>query len=174
MENKTLFQDSFENISRAYAPVSMVERIRVGLLTDTYFKVSIDDSFGTGGSNELLYGSFKVHSNTRAVGIVGAAQTYIDVDSTVGFPNFGALTFKYKNGTTGIATYSSTNTTQFLGVSGITTTIKDTTLIKQNTYAYALGKADATAGVATDGIKVRITSVLNDCLLYTSPSPRDS
>ena len=162
LENKTLFQDAFENIGKAYAPISMVERIRVGLLTDTYFKVSIDDSFGTGGSNQLLYGDFRVHANTRAVGIVGAGQTYIDVDSTIGFPNFGSLTFKYKNGTTGIATYSGTNNTQFLGVTGITTTIKDTGLIKQNTYAYAMGKADATAGVTTDGIKVRITSVLND------------
>ena len=38
-----------------------------------------------------------------AVGAVGAAQTYIDVDSTIGFPQKGSLTFKYKNGTTGIA-----------------------------------------------------------------------
>ena len=160
--NMTLFQDPFENISKAYGPVSMVERIRVGLLTDTYYKISVDASFGSGGSTELLYGNFAIHGNTKAVGEVGVAQTYIDVDSTLGFPDKGALTFKYKNGTTGIATYSSTSITQFLGVTGITTTIKNTELIKQNTYAYGLGKADTNAGVTTDGIRVRITGVLSD------------
>ena len=110
----------------------------------------------------MLYGNFGIHANTQAVGEVGVAQTYIDVDSTLGFPDKGALTFKYKNGTTGIATYTSTNITQFLGVSGITTTIKNAELVKQNTYAYGLGKADANAGVTTDGIRVRITGVLNE------------
>ena len=42
----------------------MVERVRVGLLTDTYYKVSIDASFGTGSSDELLYGNFAVHANS--------------------------------------------------------------------------------------------------------------
>ena len=55
LENRTLFQDPVENLSRAYGPVSMVERVRVGLLTETYYKVSIDASFGTGSSDELLY-----------------------------------------------------------------------------------------------------------------------
>ena len=164
LENRTLFQDPVENLSRAYGPVSMVERVRVGLLTDVYHKVSIDASFGTGSSDELLYGNFSVHANSRNVGVVGAAQTYIDVDSTIGFPDKGALTFKYQNGTIGVCTYSSTNITQFLGISttGITTTIKDATAIRQNAYVYALGQADRTAGVTTDGIRCRITGVLND------------
>ena len=141
----------------------MVERVRVGLLTETYYKVSIDASFGTGSSDELLYGNFSIHANSKNVGEVGAAQTYIDVDSTIGFPDSGALTFKYQNGTTGICTYSGTNVTQFLGISttGITTTIKDATSIKQNAYVYALGQANSTAGVTTDGIRCRITGVLS-------------
>ena len=113
LENRTLFQDPVENLSRAYGPVSMVERVRVGLLTETYYKVSIDASFGTGSSDELLYGNFAIHANSKNVGAVGAAQTYIDVDSTIGFPDEGTLTFKYANGTTGICTYSSTNVHSF-------------------------------------------------------------
>ncbi len=164
LENRTLFQDPVENLSRAYGPVSMVERVRVGLLTETYYKVSIDASFGTGSSDELLYGNFAVHANSKNIGSVGAAQTYIDVDSTIGFPNSGSLTFKYQNGTIGVCTYSNTNITQFLGISttGITTTIKDATTIRQNAYVYALGQANSTAGVTTDGIRCRITGVLND------------
>ena len=163
LENKTLFQDEFENLSRAYGPVSMVERVRVGLLTETYYKVSIDASFGTGSSDELLYGNFGIHANSKNIGRVGAAQTFIDVDSTIGFPDKGALTFVYQNGTVGVCTYSGTNITQFLGIStsGITTTISDATSIRQNTYVYALGQANSTAGVTTDGIRCRITGVLS-------------
>jgi len=163
LENRTLFQDPFENISRAYGPVSMVERVRVGLLTETYYKVSIDASFGTGSSDELLFGNFAIHANSKNIGIVGAGQTFIDVDSTIGFPNEGALTFSYQNGTTGVCTYSGTNITQFLGISttGITTTISDATSIRQNTYVYALGQANSTAGVTTDGIRCRVTGVLS-------------
>ena len=39
--NKTLFQDSTQNISKAYAPVAAVEKISVGILTNTYYKVSL-------------------------------------------------------------------------------------------------------------------------------------
>ena len=142
----------------------MVERVNVGLLTATYYKVSIDASFGTGSSDELLYGNFAVHANSKNIGQVGVAQTFIDVDSTIGFPSKGALTFVYQNGTVGVCTYTSTNITQFLGISttGITTTIKDATTIRQNAYVYALGQANSTAGVTTDGIRCRITGVLND------------
>jgi len=82
MVNMTLFQDAYENLDKAYGPVSAVERIRVGLLTDTYFKVSVDASFGTGGSTELLYGNFKVHANSAAVGDAGVAYV-IEHDSSI-------------------------------------------------------------------------------------------
>ena len=86
LENKTLFQDPVENLSRAYGPVSMVERVRVGLLTETYYKVSIDASFGTGSSDELLYGNFAVHANSKECWSSWCSTNFIDVDSTIGFP----------------------------------------------------------------------------------------
>ena len=99
LSNKTLFQDQFENISKAYAPVSNVERVSVGILTDFYYKVSIDGSYTQNdGSVELLYGNLSIHSKTKIIGNVGAGQTFIDVDSTVGFPKSGTLSFVYKNG----------------------------------------------------------------------------
>jgi hypothetical protein len=156
--NKTLFQDSFENISKAYAPVSNVERISVGILTNSYYKVSIDGSYTQNdGSAELLYGTLSIHPKTKIIGNVGAGQTFIDVDSTVGFPKIGTLSFSYNNGTTGILTYSDKTITQFLGIStnAIVTTILDKTDIDQDTYAYAAG-----AGT-TDGIRIKIRSVLN-------------
>lgn len=156
--NKTLFQDQFENISKAYAPVSGVERVSVGVLTDVYYKVSIDGSYTQNdGSVELLYGKLSIHPKTKIIGNVGAGQTFLDVDSTVGFPKTGTLSFSYNNGTAGVVTYSDKTINQFLGIStnAISRIILDKTDIDQNTYAYAAG-----AGT-TDGIKIKIRSVLN-------------
>jgi len=92
--NKTLFQDKFENISKAYAPVSHVESINVGINTNIFYKISLDTSWNQhDGSTELLYGDFSSHAKSIIVGDVGIGQTYIDVDSTLGFPNSGTLSF---------------------------------------------------------------------------------
>ncbi len=81
--NKTLFQDEFENISKAYAPVSHVESINVGINTNIFYKVSLDTSWNQNdGSTELLYGEFSAHAKSIIVGDVGIAQTYIDEDYT--------------------------------------------------------------------------------------------
>ena len=104
--NRTLYQNEFENISKAYAAVGAVEKISVGINTNSFYKVSLDESRATGGSTNLIYGDFSIHPKTKIIGQVGVAQTYIDVDSTLGFPNSGTLTFLYENGTTGVCTYS--------------------------------------------------------------------
>ena len=76
--NKTLFQDSFENISKAYAPVAAVEKISVGILTNTYYKLSLDGSFNfPEGSTPLTYGNFSTHAKTKIIGQVGIAQTFL-------------------------------------------------------------------------------------------------
>ena len=157
--NKTLFQDTFENISKAYAPVSHVESINVGINTNIFYKISLDTSWNQNdGSTELLYGEFSSHSKSIIVGDVGIGQTYIDVDSTLGFPNSGTLSYTYANGETGIATYAYKTLNQFLGINttSIASSITDMALIDQDTYAYSSG-----AGT-TDGIKVKIRSVLNE------------
>ena len=157
--NKTLFQDPFENIAKAYAPVSHVESINVGINTNIFYKISLDTSWNQNdGSTELLYGDFSAHAKSIIVGDVGIAQTYIDVDSTLGFPNSGTLSFVYSNGESGIATYAYKTLNQFLGINttSIGSSITDMTLIDQDTYAYSAGTA------STDGIRVKIRSVLNN------------
>ena len=92
---------------------------------------------------------------------MGVAQTYIDVDSTLGFPNSGTLSFLYENGTSGVCTYSDKTINQFLGINttGITTSISDNTAIDQNTFVYASdGESDA-------GIQVKIRGVLNNFII---------
>ena len=136
--NKTLFQDSFENTSRAYAPVSAVEKISVGILTNAYYKVSLDGSFDfPEGSSPLTYGNFSTHAKTKIIGQVGIAQTFLDVDSTLGFPKSGTLSFTYQNGTSGVCTYAHKTINQFLGINttGILNDISDNTFVDQSTFA---------------------------------------
>ncbi len=157
--NKTLFQDAFENITKAYAPVSDVEKVVVGVLTNTYWKISIDGSYSQNdGSTDLIYGEFVPNAKTKIIGKVGVAQTYLDVDSTLGFPNSGTLSYRFEDGTAGICTYAHKTVNQFLGINttGIGKTILDNTAIDQDTYSYSTG-----AGT-TNGIKVKIRAVLNN------------
>ena len=155
--NNTLFQDAYENISRASSPVASVERITVGILTDVFYRLGIDGSFiqNTGTSN-LLYDQFSTHAKTQVIGEVGIGQTIIDVDSTLGFPSAGTLSVIYKNSTVGVVSYTSKTVNQFFGVDGVTSVIGDSAEIDQNTFAYSAGLG------RTDGIRVKIRSVLND------------
>ena len=159
--NATLFQDSTGSINKAYAPISKVEKVYVGVLTDSYYKVSLDSSFsGFDGASNLLYGDFTVHAKTSAIDSVSVGQTYIDVDSTIGFENSGSLLIKFEDGTSGIVTYTDKVSTQFLGIStsGVTRVIPDKTIIDQNVFAYGYDPETQ----EDDGIKVKIRSVLRD------------
>ena len=160
--NRTLYQDEFENISKAYAPVGSVEKVAVGINTNTYYKLSLDaGQSNPDGSTSLIYGNFSTHSKTTIIGQVGIAQTYIDVDSTLGFPNSGTLSFLYENGTSGVCTYSDRTINQFLGINttGITTSIADNTAIDQSTFVYA------SDGETDNGIQVKIRGVLNNLII---------
>ena len=76
LKNRTLFQDSFENISKAYAPVGNVQKVSVGINTNTFYKISLDaEPINPDGSTNLLYGNFSIHAKTKLIGQVGAAQT---------------------------------------------------------------------------------------------------
>ena len=153
--NATLFQDEFDNIKKAYAPISYVQKISVGVLTDSYFKVSIDSSYNKyDGSQELLYGEFSSHAKTTIIDSVAIGQTFIDVDSTIGFPKEGTLSVNYKDGTTGIVTYTDKTINQFLGIGAnhVGKVIDDDTTIDQNTFVYGY---DPVSG-SDSGIKVKL------------------
>ena len=99
-------------------------------------------------------------SKTKIIGQVGVAQTYIDVDSTLGFPNSGTLSFLYENGTSGVCTYSDKTINQFLGINttGITTSILITLqLIKILLHMHQMDD--------DDGIQVKIRGVLNNFII---------
>ena len=155
LENSTLFQDEYENISKGYVSISNVEKI---LTQDdkSYYKLSFDGGYNKDiNVDGALYGNFSVHPNTKLIGEVSSGSNTLDVDSTVGFPSSGELSIKYLDGTEGIITYTSKSLNQFFGCENIQKTILDKTDIWLNTYAYGSSNKNI-----NEIIKVRITSVL--------------
>ena len=157
LENLTLYQDSYGTITKAYAPVTKVEKLSVGVSTNEYYQISLDSGYDRDiDVSGAIYGTFSVHPKSQVIGQVSIGQTYIDVDSTIGFPSSGDLSIVYPNGQTGVITYQSKTLTEFLGCSNIVSTIPDGSVVNINTFAYSYVGIDT-----TNKIKVRIRSVLN-------------
>ena len=159
LEQSTLYQDPYVygNYTKAYAPITSVEPITTGI-GQTFYKLSIDAGYDRDARVDgSIYGEFKTHSKTRVIGQVSVGNTYIDVDSTVGFPTSGELYAPYKDGTVGVVSYTSKNLTQFFNCSNVNGIIEDASNIGINTYVYGSSFVDS-----TKTIKVRINSVLED------------
>ena len=154
--NSTLIQDEYLDFSKAYAPITKVEKI-ISKDAKEYYRLSFDSGYDKDITFDgALYGGFKVHSQTKVIGQYNADSINelktLDVDSTVGFPNSGELYVTYNDTTRGIIKYESKNINQFFGCSNITGIIEDSTNIGISTYAQNFDNT----------IKVRITSVIKD------------
>jgi len=157
LENSTLIQDEYEDFTKAYAPITKVEKI-TSKEGKEYYKLSIDANYDRDiRVDGALYGEFKIHPQTKVIGSYSSSSTAIDVDSTVGFPDSGELSIIYNDGTEGLITYTSKNINQFLGCSNITGIIEDSSSISLNVFAYGNSFTNQ-----NEIIKVRITSVLKD------------
>ena len=154
----TLFQDPYGNtIEKAYAPITKVEKI-LSNSGETFYKLSLDAGYSRDiGVNGSTYGRFSVHPTTRIIGQVSTGSSVFDVDSTVGFPNFGELVVNYNDETTGIVSYTSKSINQFYGCSNVLGIIEDASVIGINTFAYGRSFTNN-----DEIITVRINSVLSD------------
>jgi len=166
--NGTLYQDKdfTGTFTDSRGTITDVKRISRG--GKIYYTISLDsgydkdiDVFGSIKSN------FKIHPKTKLSSKIFDNSTYLDVDSTIGFPNSGELVidldsdFNGVNDTSIIVTYTSKVLNQFLGCSGVIlpNSLKESgipagTEVKINNFAY---------GTNSDGeqITVRITGVVS-------------
>ena len=154
LDQATLYQDSYKGIEKAYGPITNIEKIQVAI-GKTYYRMSLD-----GGYNRDLrvdgatYGAFSVHPETRVINDVAIGQSFINVDSTVGFAHSGNLDTTFLDGSVGVVSYTSKSVNEFYGVTNVTGIISDGTNVGIDTYAYG------TAFNGTDVIKIKVTSVL--------------
>ena len=154
LENSTLIQDTYGDITKAYGPIAKVEKIISGV-GNTYYKLSLDGGYNRDlNVDGAIYGNFSIHPKTKLIGQVFSGTAVLDVDSTIGFPKNGELEVTYDDGTSGIVSYSSKSLTQFFDCSNITATILDSSNIGINTFAYGMYEGQP--------IKVKINSVLEN------------
>lgn len=155
--DSTLIQDSYQNYTKAYAPVTNVEKI-ITPSGEVYYKLSIDAGYSrdiiVDGS---LYGAFSIHPKTRVIENHSANTQTITVDSTIGFPDSGELYVSFSDNTKGIITYTSKSSTQFYGCSGVSGEIKDSSFVYINSFAYGSSITNP-----DEIIKIRINSVISD------------
>ena len=165
--NGTLYQDKDAQgiFSDARGTITDVKRISRG--GRIYYTISLDsgydkdiDVFGSIKSN------FNIHPKTTLTSDIFENSTFLDVDSTIGFPNSGQLVidvdtdFDGVNDTSIVVTYTSKVLNQFLGCSGIILpdtlddVIKAGTEVKINNFAYGF---DSNNEIVT----VRITGVIS-------------
>jgi hypothetical protein len=150
--NSTLIQNEYPGYTKAYAPITKVEKIRSKEGKD-YYKLSIDANYDRDITvNGALYGEFKIHPQTKVIGQYNFSSNTIDVDSTIGFPLNGELFVTYNDGSTGTIQYISKSINQFFGCSNISGIIEDSSIISVNTFA----------SNDNGSVKVRITSVLSE------------
>ena len=152
LESRTLFQGDNEE---TYTSIYDIEKVSAG--SKDFYKLSFDNGYNRDSrSLGSTIGTFKVAPKTHIIGNVSAGSTFIDVDSTIGFPESGELYVKYPNATvnqTGIVSYTSKTITQFLDCSLITDTLVD---------GDTLSTEDFASVKPSDGeISVRLTSVLS-------------
>jgi len=134
---RTLYQRDGNGNITSYGSIVDIERIfredKTFYLIDIDFAENKDTS--TFGS---VYGDFKIDKQTKIVGNIGSGSTFFDVESTIGFPKTGELLVRYQSGESGIVTYSSKNTTQFLDIDGVTDIIIDQQEVFENTSSYVV------------------------------------
>lgn len=175
--NGTLYQDKDINglFSDARGTISDVKRISRG--GEVYYTLSLDsgydkdiDVFGSIKSN------FQIHPKTILTSKIFENSTYLDVDSTIGFPNFGELiinldlNFNGVDDVTILVTYTSKVLNQFLGCSGIILpdALKDEgisagTEVRINNFAYGFDSNN-------EIVKIGITGVVSGIDSFTTNS----
>lgn len=143
--NQTIFQNKFDQ-SIARGTVTNVEQIyRAGKL---YYQMSLDYDFDKDIEvRGTVFGKFEITAFTI---ILDAQDTYLNVDSTLNFPESGSLICDDE-----IITYQRKTLTQFLDCIGIPSTINDYKVYLNDNYGYGYDKNN-------DIIRFRITGVLSD------------
>lgn len=152
--NTTLYQDKTDFVEAAQGTITKVEKIRRN--NKDYYVISLDYDYDKDiQSIGTVYGEFTIHPKTKVVFSASSGSTTLEVDSTVAFPtNNGNLVIDLENGTSLNITYISKTLNQFLGCSGITQDIPESTEIKTDAYVYGYLKDEV--------VKIRILGVLSE------------
>ena len=152
--NKTIYQDASAFIEPAQGTIIEVSKIIRN--NKEYYIVSLDYDYDRDiDASGTVKSEFSIHPKTLSTSSIEINSTYIDVDSTVGFPERGSLKIDLEDGDSFNVQYNSKVLNQFLECSGINFDIPEKTEIKLDDFIY---------GISSDGSKItmRVNGILGD------------
>ena len=153
LRNKTLFQDS----SGARGSISNVRPVVYN--GKDYYQVSLDLGYQRDiNVDGTILGSFVPNQKTKVLNDVSIGSTYIDVDSTIGFPEEGGLHVIDVDDNEYIITYSTKNNNQFFNIPPVSNVLKKGTDIAINNFAYAY----VDQSESQEKIEVKISTALKN------------
>ena len=142
--NLTLFQDQTESITKASGTITKIEKIYRN--SKEYYQLSLDYN------PDIEEFEFSIHPKTTIVSDVIQNQSYLDVDSTLGFPNSGILSIKVDD-LEYLISYSNKSSTQFLNCVDLPF-ISRGTKVETLDYAYAIDRFG-------NEVRVKVTGVIS-------------
>ena len=165
LKNLTLYQDGYLNIPSSKGTIANVEKIQRG--DKIYYTISLDQTKENTYDSNL--GQFSIHPKTKTTIDIISGSNFIDVDSTIGFPDSGELLVQIDEEKFFTVLYSSKTSTQFLDCTGINQNIDINSIIRLNTFAYGYK--------GSEKIKVFIGGVLSSLNIesypyYSSPNEK--
>jgi hypothetical protein len=161
--NGTLYQDADEFFPGARGTITHVEYFTRN--AKDYYLIKLDYDYNKDiDVNGTLKSEFKINPKTIVTSNILSGSTYIDVDSTVGFPESGVVIIDLENGTQLTISYQSKTFNQFFECSGITQDIPEKSEIKFNKYVYGFSSRNR-----QEQIRLRITGVLSGLNVIDTP-----
>ena len=152
--NTTIYQDATDFIEPAQGTVIDITKIIRN--NKEYFIISLDYSYNRDVDvSGTTRSEFSIHPKTFSTSKILAESTYIDVDSTVGFPEVGKLEVDLGDGSSFAVNYLSKTLTQFLECSNILFDVPEKTEIKTTDFIYG-------SGIDNSRILMKVTGVLGD------------
>ena len=141
-----------------YQDVSGIGTVSASIYNVEYRPINQTDFYEISLDSTSFDGQFQVPGKTKALELTDAQSTTLVVDSTVGFGQSGTLLVKPREGANFLnLRYTDKTINQFLGVSGITTSLVFGADILENKLAYAY------AGFGqTSLIEFRLVNVIDD------------
>jgi len=150
--NLTVYQDETSFFEPAQGTV--IEVNKVIRKNRDYYILSLDYNYNRDVDvSGTTRSEFSIHPKTLSTSTIFAGSQYIDVDSTVGFPSKGNLTFNLPSGQILNVTYDSKVLNQFLDCSGIEADIPSGTEIKLESEIYGFNaKGDKVSMFVVGGL----------------------
>jgi hypothetical protein len=155
LENRTLYQDTQFNIPNTRGIITKLEKLQKD--NKDFYRLYIDNSIEE--NYDSTYGNFTIHPKTKNTTRIEKNQTFVDVDSTIGFPLSGTLVLKDDFNLEYRVEYTSKTSTQFLGCTGLTRDFEENSDINLDVYSYV--------NVTGGQVKVRVTGVLDNSIEST-------